>query len=83
MIQVIRDVVYTCENKAVWELCLKFYLLLKLHGAIRQVFKDRTFCWSFGEIIINMCNYIAILTMHFSILTTSPLPSVFLVIIIS
>lgn len=87
--QVIRDVFYTCEIKAMWKLCLRFHLLLKLNTAIRQVVIYSTFYWGFEELRWAVAdNQHMQLDCHsdhaFSILlTASPLPSVFLVIIIS
>lgn len=43
-VQVIRGVGYTCEEKAMWKLCLTFHLLLKLNATIRQVATHCTFC---------------------------------------
>lgn len=46
-VQVVRGVGYICEQRAMWKLCLRFHLLLKLNVTSRQVVRYCTLCWRF------------------------------------
>lgn len=77
-VQVIRCVGYPCEQKAMWELCLRFHLLLKpLDRLLHTVpFAEDLVWWDELLLIINTWLY-----WHFShvfsvLLKISPLPVV-------
>lgn len=49
-VQVIRGFGYTCEQKAMWKMCLRFHLLLQLNATVRWIVTSCTFCWGFGVV---------------------------------